>query len=600
MPPIPQDVEVVEGTYVRCISRAPQWIERSNIQVGNIYKIAYDCLPNIGLGLENPVPQPNFIFEREGFEILNPLTENEAAGLQPDTRIICLHLDPCGDDTYQELQDRRCSRYVSGQVYTVECINTFVHHNIFTREHPGESQAYQRFALEPSILPEITESIPVVSDIPEFHEGDIVYVRTMDDMEEYENQNWAINCHLRMNTAYTISAIHSTTEVEDTERDWVEIEGASESLNHPARFISEREYRSLTEIIEKAPKHMPQVIYNCDVGAPEKSIFEALAKYKGRDIYVYNMNGVYATPSTDISGAYHLYFYAGYMMNPSGTPTKVDNSKYGFDIGKDPVSLKIPILHADCEWKHTTLFINIDFLTPLSNEKDDILRVLALLDFMRNKFGMSGASFDGEFSSKLYALKALFSVDKLESQRLSNIESCLTSIREYEDMLIEKQKSLLAYQSIRYSKETVETDILDKIKLNNNVTSAQIEMYGGRFYIVVKTKPLISHLPFGDIPSGSMIIRIPWQSAEIQMIGEYQAESFHPHYRDNPCWGGFSPMITKLAAQNNHDILVELILKWFDTYDGSGVFAAWYTRLAQRDIGIIINESNYLSGEYDE
>jgi hypothetical protein len=358
----------------------------------------------------------------------------------------------------------------------------------------------------------------------------------------------------------------------------------------------------------KGTKHMPQVIYNCDVGSAEKVIFQAVADSTKRDIYVYNMGGKYANPSPDnTSDSYHFYFYcdrAGTNSDnaPGMIADKINHNKDPYPFSYENISYKVPLPAVKgyiSHWHQNTMFNAHDLLTPL--EENDELRILALMCWAFNKCSTYNFTFDKSISNFLLKINLSKASKILEQNRTRDIDAKQRSITQSERDLSAMYNALQSLLSTSYSSQELNTDMIDNILKLPEVVSASINIIDGESHVIIVTEPLIVHLPHGDIPAGSITIKIRWkEQPTVSIKGQYMDSCYHPHYNSNACWGGFAPMVTKLLATCNFDVLIDIILKWFGAYDATGTYELWQGRLAYKEIGMIINEAHYMSGEDDE
>jgi len=446
-----------------------------------------------------------------------------------------------------------------------------------------------------------------VTDRP-FKVGDKVYVRYLDDMPEHEHENWAvIYSHLKLDTEYTVlKVVNNKNEISgDSECSWIRVSDDG-YIHHPSRFVLSSERNQITI----GTKSMPQVISNCDIGDIEKSIFQAVADKKKTDVYVYDMKGIYHDHPTSSTYGIHLYFNclsAYFYAKSEGAVARLsqpgDDAYRGYikDCIGGRINTTIPMLNGDLIYtRGIAMFINGDFIHSCENSKEDYNRIQYLLFIINQQFSVSNVNLDEILADSLIDGAIQQKSVIIEQRNQSRIEDLMNSIVGHERSITLMHREIQELSHIRYDYSDEKSDMIANIKRLPNIVSVSINMVEGHLYIIVKTKPLIVHLPHGDIPCGSITITIKWLYDPVVVItGEY-AKFFHPHYKENPCWGGFDSMITKLLALNDFDTLIEIIIQWHGAYDGSGVFKPWHHRLQQKEVGIIIEEGFYISGEGED
>jgi hypothetical protein len=366
---------------------------------------------------------------------------------------------------------------------------------------------------------------------------------------------------------------------------------------------------SLKEIPE-GTKTMPQVISNYDIGDVEKSIFQAIANKKKKDVYVYDMKGIYYDHPASNTDGIHLYFNclnAQYYGKASGTVanTALSTSSdyyqgYIRDYQGNRIYTNIPMLDGDTIYgSGITLFVNGDFINSRENVTEDYDRIQYLLCIARQNFGVLTVPIEGS-SDTLIDGNIQNSSTVLEKKNRRHIEELMKNVINRERELSGLHKDIQLLSRTFYSDIDSKSDMIANIRRLPNTLSVDVTVIEGILQIKVRTKPLIVHLPHGDIPCGSITISINWKENPVVAItGEY-AKYFHPHYNSGPCWGGFESMIIKLLSLNDFDTLIEIIMQWHGAYDGSGVYAPWYKRLQQKEVGIIIEEGFYMSGEGED
>ena len=364
-----------------------------------------------------------------------------------------------------------------------------------------------------------------------------------------------------------------------------------------------RRFALYEQEIKIGTKLMPQVISNCDIGNIEKSIFQAIADKKKKDVYIYDMKGVYHNHTGDTDNI-HLYFNclnANYCGRESGTSVSnwfAPENSYVRDYHSNRILTKIPLLYGEINLViNNTMFLNGDFIHSVTDKSEDYNRIQYLL-YVAHRFGVSSITF--ESADDLISSTVVHQTIALQGRNDRLVLDIMAQIRELELSIGKKHKQIKDISITRYYNPDDKSDMLNNIRRLPNIVNVSVCIEEGVTHIIVKTKPLIVHLPHGDIPCGSITISIRWaDSPSVTITGEY-AIRFHPHYGTDPCWGGFDSMITKLLAFNDFDTLIEIIMQWHGAYDGSGVYAAWYKRLEQPEVGIIIEEGFYMSGEDED
>jgi hypothetical protein len=447
-----------------------------------------------------------------------------------------------------------------------------------------------------------------------FQVGDKVYVRTLDDIPEHESENWTTEDKdgLELNTEYIISKLGRSDNYEisgDTPCAWIKIENKRNYWHHPSRFMHKSEYKR--NKLPKGTKSMPQVISTCDIGDIERSIFQACADKIKMDIYVYNMGGKYYDhPDNKLEG-YHIYFNClrasryGKVSGHTANITKPGDSYYRDTIrSKASSSVKTTISILDGELYHSSsnsLYIGCDALSPMESSVENYNRINFLLWIAYNYFSVVNITFTGSDLSGLITAKLSERATSVEKQRQVEIQNKQLRIRSYETELISEHKQLVNLLNTVYSFDDEEgLVVINNIKKLPDISDISIELVNNLYIFVIKTHPLVVHLPHGDIPTGSITIKIEWGDTPRLIIdGEYRNTYFNPYYSDHICWGGFSSMVQKLLANCNFDVLVDIILQWYRNYDGSGMFRIWKHILDLKECGIIIDEGFYMSGELE-
>jgi hypothetical protein len=487
---------------------------------------------------------------------------------------------------------------IVGNIYTISCLDE----SSFKVSPPGPNNYWVESPYFTLVESPVDDWISEVID-REFKIGDKVYVRHLDDMPEHEDSNWAMSAKLALNIEYTIDRLSPYRMNErsgDLQCCWIHLkEQVGSWVSHPSRFMFASEGIKIT----KGTKSMPQVISTCEISVIDKQIFQAIANNKKKDVYIYDMKGNYFTHPADKIDGIHFYFNSAdamYYNRDVGSPVPKYNSTErtvirsceSSDVESTIQLLKVNLLRSTAN----ALFLAGDFLTPISDPTEESKRIDYLIYIAYNYFGVVSINLT-EGASTLLGYSLSKAQKKLEVERIKRVESQQRSIAETEQHLIRKHRELSDLLNTRYIEEDYEEcTIIENIKKLPDIESVNFTI-GSRSTIIVKTGLLVVHLPHGDIPSGSITITINVDNLEVKVVGEYRESQFHPHYGNNPCWGGFDSMIQKLLATNAFDILVDMIMKWHAAYDGSGIILSWGQLLKQKEIGILIDEGYYMSGE---
>ncbi len=358
---------------------------------------------------------------------------------------------------------------------------------------------------------------------------------------------------------------------------------------------------------------MPQVIPTCDIGDAERAIFQQMANSLSLDVYVYNPKPSYFRMEPLPTSGFHIVFNAirATAGVPIGTPvqymTGENNSHFTYSLFGKSYPFRIPrlssnIIATENQYGNRVVYVAADLLTPQKNEENEYVRLLFLVHIATN-YGRTPTLKIKDSLGLFMKLKSRESLMALKSGHEAVINQLQANIREYEQRLVEVHVELRdkLLETFDENSDRCNVKVIENIEKMPKIKSVETEIRSGILTFVIKTHPLILSLPHGDVPMGAITINIIWSySPQVIVNGEWRTNNFHPHHTAQPCWGAAANLIQRLLGACEFDTLVEIILQWHGLYDGSGVLIGLGDCLIQEEIGIVINELNYMAGENED
>jgi hypothetical protein len=459
--------------------------------------------------------------------------------------------------------------------------------------------------------------VPPVEPIPEseFEVGDVVVC--IDNTTTFPldwGTNWADEDHdkLEVNKEYTIVIGNSGNSENSNSR--VRLKDTIHSYWHdPKRF------RLLSKTPNIGTKLMPQVIETCDVQSIEHDLFQSIADKMKKDIFIYNGEPRLVEHPPSMTTGLHFYYNA---VNKREIRLSAHQAIPGLRIDlikcshyfNNPVNQLLPelmiplVVGPYTEIRRLDSYDNAYFFhyNPLTTQNSYEVRLFHLIE-MNRLFGPF-PTLAPEFSASIVAPLLVKSASQRVKERIRQQKNSVEDrIRQATHNLTSFYAELAELNVIKVDEVSLDIQsLIDKLREFSYVRDVHSRINYGttiEMQIVITTYPIVVHLKHGDIPTGGMVITFsmpdecrlnlssPWFGLSIG--------NWHPAFNAHPCFGGFDAMIHKMLVNYEFPVIVDLLMRWFQEYDGSGMFSRWVDTLSSR-YQIIINEDHFMIGEDED